>query len=107
MPAPDALCLVRTTLDDEAKADQFARRLVEEGLTACAHTLRVTSAYKWNGRLVQEPEWLVECRVVPAGVPALRKRILALHPYDVPLIEVLDATGVPPTYVDWAQAASK
>lgn len=107
MPSLDRLALVRTTVDDEAKAKQLARRLVDERLAACVHVQPVTSAYRWEGAVKQEDEFLLEARVPVASVPALRKRILALHPYDIPLLEVLEASGVPPSYLDWALAAVK
>jgi periplasmic divalent cation tolerance protein len=99
------LALVRTTLDDAEKARILARRLVDEGLAACVHASEVQSTYRWQGKVHEETETLLECRVAPAGVAALRKRILALHPYEVPLVEVLDVRGVPPSYMDWVHGA--
>lgn len=101
----DALALVRTTLPDDAAARTLARRLVDEGLAACVHRMPVQSTYRWNGAVREEGEVLVEARVDPPRVEALRKRILALHPYEVPLVEVLHATRVPPPYMDWVTAA--
>ena len=99
----DAMALVRTTVGDEAQARALARRLVEQDLAACVHVSRVHSTYRWKGSLEATDEWLAEARCLPTGVVKLRAAMLAGHPYDVPLVEVIPISGVPPAYVAWAK----
>lgn len=91
--------------DDEA-ARLLARRLVDEGLAACVHRHAIDSTYWWQGKVHEEGEVMLEARVLASRAEAVRKRILALHPYEVPLVEVLAVEGIPPTYMDWALASA-
>ncbi|MHB8633672.1 MAG: divalent-cation tolerance protein CutA [Thermoplasmatota archaeon] len=103
MATPERLAVVRTTLPKDAAA-AFARRLVEERLAACVHTHEVRSTFRWGKGIQEEAEAFLEARTTPERAEALRKRILALHPYEVPFLEVTASDGVPPTYMDWASA---
>jgi uncharacterized protein involved in tolerance to divalent cations len=51
-----SMVLVRTTVGTRAAADALAVQLVNGGLAACAHVHEVRSTYRWQGKLVQEPE---------------------------------------------------
>lgn len=96
------MTLVRTTLPDDATARTVARRLVDEKLAACVHRIPVQSTYSWSGQVREEDEVILEARTLGAKAAALRKRLLALHPYEVPVVEMWDVHGVPPSYLDWA-----
>ena len=99
-----SMALVRTTVGSRDAADALARQLVNQGLAACCHVGEVRSTYKWKGTLVEEPEWLVEARALESRVVAVRDAMLADHPYELPLVEVVTATGIPKAYWDWARA---
>ena len=98
---PDVL-LCLTTCPDEASATRIADALVEERLAACVNRLPgVQSTYRWKGEVCREPEQLLLIKTTRACFDALRKRVLALHPYELPeLIAVEVAAGHAP-YVDW------
>ena len=89
-------------MPDGESARVLARRLVDERLAACVHVQDVASTYRWAGKVEQEDEVLVEARTTLERADLLRKRILSLHPYEVPLVEVVEAFAIPPTYMDWA-----
>ncbi|MFO1535503.1 MAG: divalent-cation tolerance protein CutA [Thermoplasmatota archaeon] len=86
MPS-EPLVLVRTTVASDAQAQALARALVEEGLAACVHTSAVYSTYRWDGKLEQEREVLVEARTTPDRELEVRHRMAKGHPYELPLIE--------------------
>jgi periplasmic divalent cation tolerance protein len=94
--------LVRTTVGTRPQAEALARRLVEDRLAACVHVSEVASTYRWDGRVRQETEYLVEARTLP-GRPtgATAKAILRGHPYEEPLVEVMSPTAVNARYGDW------
>lgn len=98
------MALVRTTVGTRDAADALARQLVNQGLAACCHVSEVRSTYKWQGKVVEEPEWLVEARALESRAVAVREAMLVDHPYEVPLVETLTATGIPKEYLDWARA---
>lgn len=97
-------CQVTITLPDRALADQVAARLVEERLVACAQVVGpVSSIYRWEGAIERAEEWYCHLKTTQERVPALRTRILALHPYEVPEIVVLPIVGGEPAYLRWVQ----
>ncbi|MFK7931046.1 MAG: divalent-cation tolerance protein CutA [Myxococcota bacterium] len=90
-----------------AEAASLARTLVEERLCACVNRLNgVTSTYRWQGELHEDPETTLIIKVAEGGVQALRDRLVALHSYDVPEVLVLpvDASLSHAPYVDWVQS---
>jgi periplasmic divalent cation tolerance protein len=97
-------CQVTIALPDRALADHLAARLVEERLAACAQVLGpVSSIYRWKGTIEGAEEWHCYLKTTLARVPALRTRVLALHPYEVPEIIVLPIVGGEPAYLRWVQ----
>jgi periplasmic divalent cation tolerance protein len=95
------LILVLTTMPDDGRADDLARTLVEEGLAACVNVHGpMKSTYRWNGRVEVEPERQVVIKTTPARLVALETRILALHPYELPEIVVIDAAASE-AYAGW------
>jgi len=100
-----SMALVRTTVGTRDAADTLARLLVHAGLAACCHVSEVRSTYRWKGKVVEEPEWIVEARSLESHVVAVREAMLVDHPYEVPLVETLTVTGIPKEYLDWARSA--
>ncbi|MEB3237547.1 MAG: divalent-cation tolerance protein CutA [Candidatus Sericytochromatia bacterium] len=88
----------------EAGASDMARTLVSERLAACVQlSAPVTSVYRWEGRIVAEPEVQIWCKTTDIGAEALMARILALHPYQVPQILLLPVEGGLEAYHGWVQ----
>jgi periplasmic divalent cation tolerance protein len=99
------MALVRTTVGRREHADALARQLVNAGLAACVHVQEVRSVYRWQGKVEEQPEWLVEARAVESRAVAVREAMLADHPYEVPMVETLTSTGLPKEYLDWARSS--
>lgn len=102
MPS-EPLVLVRTTVASLEQADALAKALVTEGLAACVHTSTLRSTYRWQGKLEQHVEILVEARTVPEREVAVRRRIEQGHPYELPLVESLRVEANV-AYAKWASA---
>jgi len=98
--------LVFMTAPDEALAAQIAGRLVEEELVAQADILPgVRSIYRWEGEICDDSEVLVIFKTLAAKVPLVSERILALHPYDCPVVVSVPVEGGSRAYLDWVGAA--
>jgi periplasmic divalent cation tolerance protein len=96
-----ARALVLTTLAAEADAGAMARTLVEERLAACVNVLpAMTSTYRWKGSVEQEREQQLVIKTSRDRVPALEARLRELHPYEVPEMLVLQASGSD-AYLAW------
>lgn len=83
-------------------ADALARQLVQEGLCACVNVLPgVRSHFLWQGRVDSADEHLLIVKTTRDAAVALRERLLALHPYEVPEVLELPVVGGAPDYLRW------
>ena len=93
-----ALC---TTPNDEVAA-QLARSLVEERLAACVSRIGgVRSTYRWDGEIRDEAEVLLLIKTTRERFDALKSRLSALHPYDVPELIAFAAVDGLAAYLGW------
>jgi periplasmic divalent cation tolerance protein len=100
----DALVVLVTTPTAERAAD-LARTLVEERLAACGNVIPgMRSIYRWQGKVEHEPEALLVLKTTRARFDALRDRVLALHPYDVPEVLALPVEAGSAAYLAWLAA---
>ena len=84
------------------------RTLVEERLAACVNIVpRLRSIYAWRGKVEDEAEVLCLVKTRPELWEALRARIGALHPYEVPEIVALRADQVSPPYLAWLRGETR
>ena len=94
--------VVLTTMPDEVSAGDFAQRLVEQRVIACANIVpRITSVYRWDGRVKRDQEALVIMKTTKARVPVLKDLMDDLHPYEVPEMMVLSDSGAHRAYLGW------
>ena len=97
----DALVVLVTAPDAEVAA-RLARTLVEEKLAACGNVLpAVRSIYRWEGKVCDEQEALLVLKAPVERFPALRDRVLALHPYEVPEVVALRIEDGSEKYLAW------
>ncbi len=85
---------------------RIGRALVEERLIACLNVVDgVTSVYRWEGETQQDTEVLGILKTTPGCVAAVAKRVVELHPYDVPEVLFLDVSGGSENYTAWVRAS--
>ncbi len=97
----DALVVLVTTPTPE-RAAEIARAVVEERLAACGNVVPgLRSIYRWEGKVQDEPEALLVLKTTRARFEALRDRVLALHPYEVPEVIALPVEAGSARYLAW------
>ncbi|MDR1990685.1 MAG: divalent-cation tolerance protein CutA [Acidobacteriaceae bacterium] len=100
------IALVLTTMPADGRAEALARMLVEERLAACVTLVApIRSVYRWKDAITSEEEQQLLIKTTAHRVAALRERLLALHPYELPEFVVLDAEASD-GYVNWVGAAT-
>ena len=100
--------VVLITAPDAAAAENLARALVEERLAACVNVLPgVRSFYRWEGSVQDDAELLLVAKTRAERVGALAARVNELHPYDLPEILELPATGGSKAYLDWVRTETQ
>lgn len=98
--------VVLVTVPDAGTGRTIARSLVAEGLAACGSVLPVhASVYRWKGEIVEEPECLLLLKAPAAGLDRMTRRVLALHPYEVPEVLVLPVEAGLDAYLSWVLGA--
>src|SRR4051794_30432619 len=97
-----SVIVVFSTFPSEDKAAEIARTLVSEGLCACANLPPpVRSIYRWQGELCDERETLAMMKTTSERFEALRERLVALHPYEVPEVIALPVEAGHAPYLEW------
>lgn len=100
----DAL-VVLVTAPTAEQAVELARVLVDERLAACGNVLAgVRSVYRWEGSVHEDAEALLVLKTTRARFEALRERVIALHPYQVPEVLALPVEAGSADYLAWIAA---
>ena len=100
------ICL--TTCPDLDAARRIADALVGERLAACVNIVPgIHSTYCWQGEVIRDDELLLIIKTTGERMDALRSRLPALHPYELPeLLAVEPADGLP-AYLDWVREQTR
>ena len=105
MSSPTDALVVLVTAPTAEKAAEIARVVVEERLAACGNVVPgLRSIYRWEGRIQDDAEALLVLKTTRARFDALRDRVLALHPYEVPEVIALPVEAGSARYLAWIGA---
>jgi periplasmic divalent cation tolerance protein len=97
--------VIISTFPSPEKAAEIARVLVGEHLCACVNLVpQIRSIYRWQGAVADEPETLALIKTTRGGYDALARRLVELHPYEVPEVIALPITGGHAAYLEWVAA---
>ncbi len=87
-------------------AASIARTLVDERLAACGNVVpAIRSIYRWAGEIHDDAEALLVLKTERRLVPALKDRLPALHPYQVPELLALPVEDGLAGYLEWVGAS--
>lgn len=107
MPEVSTIVIALTTFPVDGDVEAFARALVGERLAACVNVVDgVTSIYRWQDAVQVDRERQLIIKTSADRVDALRERVLALHPYDVPEFLVLPVIGGGEAYMTWVEGST-
>lgn len=94
-------CVVLVTAPSHEEAKAIARTLVEERLAACVNIIQIESIYRWEGNICADPEWQLVAKTQLDTFPALEKRVIVLHSYDLPEIIAVPIQTGSLSYLEW------
>jgi periplasmic divalent cation tolerance protein len=98
--------LVFCTFPDADTAAAVTKTLVGEKLIACGTILPgARSIYEWEGKMEDASEVLVLFKTASPAYAKLERRLLKLHPYDMPEIVALEAGAASKGYAAWVASA--
>jgi periplasmic divalent cation tolerance protein len=96
------LTLVVSAVDSPKTAKQIAKNMVKDRLAACAQVIpRVTSFYRWEGKVRSAREYLMVFKTSPSLTDRLIAAVREAHPYEVPEILSQPANIGNPAYAEW------
>jgi periplasmic divalent cation tolerance protein len=96
------IVIVLTTVADDERAEQLARRLVDEQLAACVNVHPpMVSFYRWRGAIERDTERQMVIKTTRGRLAALEARLTQLHAYELPEFLVVSADGASAVYMKW------
>ncbi|SEO82415.1 divalent cation tolerance protein [Halogranum amylolyticum] len=87
------------------EAERIARTLVEERLAACVNRVACESVYRWEGEIHDDEETLLLAKTTDERYDDLKRRVVELHPYDVPCVERFEERDVHEPFATWRDEA--
>ena len=105
---PNAHKLVIVSAPDKNIAESLAQQLVSEQLAACVNILpAITSVYRWNNLIEKDSEVLLLIKTTTNVIDKLQKKVVELHPYDLPEFICLNIEQGSSDYLDWISQCTK
>jgi len=102
MPSPEEVVVVFSTFPTADKAAEVARILVEEQLVACANIVpTVRSIYRWQAAVQDDSEALAIFKTSRDRFNDLERRLVQLHPYELPEVIALPLIAGHAPYLAW------
>jgi len=100
--------VVFVTCGSEEEAVKIAHSLVEERLAACVNLIpQVRSVYRWEGKVLDEKEWILIIKTQKERFEELEKKVKSLHSYSVPEIIGLPIIEGASSYLKWIEETTQ
>ncbi len=76
--------------------------LLKEQLATCVNQLpNVVSSYRWHGQIIHDKEVLLLIKTPASRFESLARRLLEIHPYELPELIAVPVTQGHRPYLDW------
>ncbi|MAJ90644.1 MAG: divalent-cation tolerance protein CutA [Legionellales bacterium] len=100
--------LVLSTFPESASVKDIAECLVNEKLAACVNIVSgVHSIFNWQNKMDNANEIICIIKTTNNLYSKLEKRIIELHPYELPEIISVSIENGLPSYLDWISENTK
>ena len=94
--------LVYMTTSDKAEARKIGMTLVESHLAACVNIIdQMNSLYRWEGKIQEDQEVVLIAKTTEKKLPALKRKVKAMHSYECPCIVCLPVTDGYEPFLQW------
>ncbi len=94
--------IIHCSCPDNDQAKKLADSLISNSLAACINIItNMTSIYKWQGKVCEEPETLLLIKTHKNMFNAVKTHIQSAHPYELPEIIAVSIIQGSQAYLDW------
>ncbi len=102
MSAAVGFLIVLTTVGSEEQANLLADELVVRRHAACVHVIKIQrTVYRWQGRVVDDNEYLLVSKTTDEEYPAVEKTIKELSTYELPEVLGFEVSRGEAGFLDW------
>jgi len=96
------ICIVYITSSGKKEALEIAHLLVKENLAACVNIYdNVTSVYKWDKEVKEDPEAVLFVKTVTRLVSRIKETVKKIHSYSCPCIVTIPVADADKDFADW------
>lgn len=99
------MIFVYITCQNKKEAQKIGQVLVKEKLTVCVNWWPIESIYWWQGKIVRDKEFALIVKTLKRNFDKVKKRVEALHSYQVPCICAIPISKVSQKYFHWLKGA--
>jgi len=85
--------VVYVTFPDRKSANKISKHLLKNKLIVCSNIFQVSSEYWWKKRIEKTREVAMLAKTTDKKFAEVKKEIIRLHPYKVPVIEKIKASA--------------
>lgn len=96
-------CIVSTTTDSKENADVISNDLLQKKLIACAQRTTTQSSYKWQGKIIESDEILLQMKTKKTLFEHIKTEIETMHTYEVPEIIMIPLLDANEFYLQWIE----
>ncbi len=94
--------VVYVTSAKAEESETIARQLVEKRLAACVNIIpQIRSFYRWEGKVQDDPEFLLVIKTSRNLFPEVRAEVERLHSYHVPEVICVPIVEGSQNYLTW------
>jgi periplasmic divalent cation tolerance protein len=99
--------VVLSTAPSEEVGRKIARDIVRARLAACVNVVPgVVSIFEWKGKLEEENEVLLVMKTTRDRAGEVVRKVVELHPYEVPEVIALPIVEGNPEYLSWVLSSA-
>jgi periplasmic divalent cation tolerance protein len=91
------------TLNTDDEARQISRALLEQALAVCTNWFPITCAYRWEGKIVEEPETVLLVKTRPGYRQAIEE-LVRQHISYTNLMAEITPESVNESFANWLNA---
>ncbi len=95
------MILVYVVCANQDEAKKISRHLLEQRLAGCTNTFPIESAYRWEGKIVEDSEAVLIVKTVEPNFDKVKEAVLQQHSYTTPAIFSIPVTHVEEKYSKW------